>query len=269
MVSCQKEILVDLNSSAPTLIVQANLSNSTDKCAVLLTRSVNYNALNVFPSETGALVIVKDSTQGVTDTLVENKVILGYYVSSKILPIPNHVYLLRIETKGAVYKSISTMPDSVSIQGLNISTESSGFGFGGEGRRIRYTLTADFQDPAGTINYYRFVQRYKGVFVSTSQPINDNYRDGKLITQDLRINLNDTLKLKDTIKLEFVKGDTILVELQGIDKGAYDFFRTFRQGGGGPGFQDAAPGNPISNISNGALGYFSAYSSTFKKVVVP
>jgi hypothetical protein len=204
----------------------------------------------------------------ITDTLFENKLILGYYISLKTIPIPKHVYLLRIETKGAVFTSRATLQDSVPITDLKIAKESNGFGFG-ERNIVRYSLTAEFQDPEGITNYYRFIQRYKGVFVSSSQAITDNYRDGKLITQDLQINIRDTLKLKDTIKLEFKPGDTILVELQSIDKGAYDFYRTFRQGGGGPGFQDAAPGNPLSNISNGALGYFNAYSSTFKKVVVP
>jgi len=53
-----------------------------------------------------------------------------------------------------------------------------------------------------------------------------------------------------------VKGDVIDVWLEMIDKGVFEYFRTANRNGG----RSASPANPVSNISNGALGYFSACS---------
>jgi hypothetical protein len=49
------------------------------------------------------------------------------------------------------------------------------------------------------------------------------------------------------------KGDTIFVEVQYIDEGAYHFFSTLAMMG-------MSRANPDSNIEGGALGYFGAYS---------
>jgi hypothetical protein len=60
-----------------------------------------------------------------------------------------------------------------------------------------------------------------------------------------------------------------VVELQTIDKVAYDYFRTLTMlvGVGGP--PSDAPANPLSGFSNGALGYFYAHGSRRASIVVP
>jgi hypothetical protein len=58
---------------------------------------------------------------------------------------------------------------------------------------------------------------------------------------------------------EVKKGDVVTVEMQCLDKESYDYFYSlFSIGNNGPG---ATPTNPVSNISGGELGYFSAYTS--------
>jgi hypothetical protein len=42
-----------------------------------------------------------------------------------------------------------------------------------------------------------------------------------------------------------------------------------RQAGGGGGRQAAAPANPVSNFTHGALGYFNAYAVKSKVIVIP
>ena len=66
------------------------------------------------------------------------------------------------------------------------------------------------------------------------------FHNGKIIADDF--------ELHDTVN--FNPGDTVMIELQSIDRGAYNFFRTLREGGGGLSFLSASPSNPISNISN-------------------
>ena len=64
--------------------------------------------------------------------------------------------------------------------------------------------------------------------------------------------------------------DTILVETRSLSRNYYNFLVTFmletvwNQGGGaGP------PANIKGNISNGALGYFSAHSVSRNSAIVP
>ena len=61
-------------------------------------------------------------------------------------------------------------------------------------------------------------------------------------------------------------GDSITVVLQTIDEPVYTFFSTLRSNTNG---SNAAPANPISNITNNALGYFSACGLRSKSIVVP
>ena len=64
-------------------------------------------------------------------------------------------------------------------------------------------------------------------------------------------------------------GDTITVEMNCIDDKIYTYFSALLQlsGGGGPG-GGITPTNPPSNISNGALGYFSAHTVRVKTAVI-
>jgi hypothetical protein len=51
-----------------------------------------------------------------------------------------------------------------------------------------------------------------------------------------------------------------------VDQGVYTYFYTLNQN---TGRNSGAPANPVSNITNGALGYFNAYSVTTKKFIYP
>jgi hypothetical protein len=63
-------------------------------------------------------------------------------------------------------------------------------------------------------------------------------------------------------------GDTMFVELWGIDKGVYEYYSTLNEILGGAGPSTASPANPTSNITGGAMGYFSAFTVARKFRVV-
>ena len=65
----------------------------------------------------------------------------------------------------------------------------------------------------------------------------------------------------------FEIGDTVSIQLISLAAAVYEYYNTFQELiNVNPG--SAAPANPTSNISNGALGYFSAWSSDIKTVVI-
>jgi len=264
--SCQKEIQIDLNSAAPQIVIEGSVSDMLGKDTVKLSQTVNYYNLNIFPGISGAMVKISDNA-GYFETLTEIDSVHGIYITKPLRGIPGRTYTLNVLANGKEYTSVSTMPEPVKIDSLGITVNiRSGRGnpFGGSNSRntndTTYRVTVNFRDPAGIENYYRFVETNNGITYNSISVISDRFRDGKEISREMRIDTS----------IHISSGNILTVEMQSIDKGAYDFFRTFRQaiGGSGTGFLSASPGNPISNISNGALGYFSAYSTDRKSIKI-
>ena len=90
---------------------------------------------------------------------------------------------------------------------------------------------------------------------------NGNYENNmeNFVIFDDRINDGQHLEVT-VVQRVFKVGHTAKIELISLDKGAYEYFRSFQDLiTTNPG--SAAPANPTSNFTNGALGYFSAWSS--------
>jgi len=63
-------------------------------------------------------------------------------------------------------------------------------------------------------------------------------------------------------------GDVVKVDMECVDKNVYEYWYSLDQGSTGSS-QSAAPGNPVSNMQGGALGYFSANTLQTKNAVTP
>ncbi len=247
---CQKIVNINLNDSNPRMVVEASISDQMQVDTVKLSMSVNYNQSNTFPAVSGAKVTISDNA-GLVDTLTE--IIPGNYITPLMQGVPGRTYTLRIVANGKTYTSSSAMPQPVPIDSLTLVVS-----YGRGGLRVRPQVT--FSDPKGIVNYYRFAEAINDSMLTNLTVVSDEYKDGMVLTQELSARKNDGTSI--------FSGDSIRVDLQSIDYGAYTYFRTFNtitRGGG----QNASPANPISNIDNYALGYFSAYSVRSKYLVVP
>ncbi len=248
-VSCQKVINVDLNTASPKLVIDASISDQPGPYTILLYQSVGFNQDNVFPPVQGALVSIDDNA-GNTDSLKE--VLPGTYQTSVLQGIPGRTYKLTVNSDGNVYTATSTMPLPVNIDTIFVENSL---------RSKNKDLLIRFSDPADSSNYYRIVEK-----VTNSQPVN-----GKIVlptlgsvTSDRLANGSEINFTPDGNQPQLVPGDTVLVSLQCIDKNVYDYFRTARQNGSA----STTLSNPVTNITAGALGYFSAYSVRTKIIVV-
>jgi len=108
-------------------------------------------------------------------------------------------------------------------------------------------IVLDFVNPPNKENYYQVVHLVNGKQIPGFSVFNNNSNLIERISFSF-MTTNSTPKV--------VKGDVIDVWLEMIDKGVFEYFRTANRNGG----RSASPANPVSNISNGALGYFSACS---------
>lgn len=259
LVSCQKVINIDLNSASPQLVVEAVITNNPGPFMVKLSKSVSFNEITEIPAVSGAIVEISDST-GISETLTE--VHPGLYQASLIEGVPGHKYRLSVNYDGKLYEAVSVMPYPVPGLGLSLMrVQENQHSIGGNPAdpQIQYAVAYRISDPAEYKNYYRFIAYHGSRMISSRRVFDDQYHNGKIIADDFI--LHDST--------DFKPGDIVMVELQSIDKGTYDFFRTIRDGTGGLSFLSASPSNPISNISNNGLGYFSACSVTDRVFIIP
>ena len=120
-----------------------------------------------------------------------------------------------------------------------------------------YYINVYLFDPPGIKNFYRIKYLKNGEPQNSIEDLilfNDRYVDGNPIEVNL---FNQPFELNDTITLHLIS----------LDEGPYEYLRTFQEMvNSNPG--SAAPANPNSNLSNEALGYFSAWSSVKKTVII-
>jgi len=261
-ISCTKVVNIDLNSASPNIVVDAELNDQPGPYTVNLTQTVNFSDNNIFPAVTGASVIISDNA-GNSETLTETG--NGNYVASHLLGVSGRTYNLFINSKGKVYTAVSIMPAPVVLDSViaDTSSKTRGGGFGGGGTTtpvVGVSVHAVFTDPAGVTNYYRLIEYINRVpNYNNISIISDQGQDGSIISK--------SLGRRDT---SIHKGDTISVVLESIDANVYEYYRTLAQiTKQQTGIQTTVPGNPTTNLSNNALGFFSAYAARTKYTVAP
>ena len=251
--SCQKVINIDLNSASPQIVIVGEVTDQTGPYVVTLSQTINFSNDNVFPTVSGAQVIIRDDA-GNSETLSETSP--GTYKTSSLQGTVGRAYSISVASQGKNYDATSVMPAAVNIDTLTIdSTSSSGFG---NSKKKNKSVRVLFQDPVGIENYYRFVEVVNGVQKPDFFITSDRFKDGSEI--NYKVSVSDS---------SLNSGDLVTVTLQSIDKNTYEYFRTLNQISSGGGFQTSTPGNPTTNLSNNALGYFSACSTRSKSIVVP
>lgn len=248
--ACTKVVQLDLKSVPPQLDIQGNVTNIPGPYTVKLTQSVDFYTANEYPTVSGAVVKISDSTAGVTDSLIETNP--GIYSTHSIQGVPGHTYTLFVQSGNGTYTASSTMPLPVTLDSVTYTT--SDFG-----SKPSIQPIPNFQDPAGAANYYQYVIYVNGVQLQKTFVFDDEFSDGRYIHDAIQ---TDTADIK--------AGNTVLLNMYCIDKNVYNYMNEVelitdpnQQS------QNAAPANPDSNIIGGSLGYFSAHTVSGVTTVVP
>ncbi len=254
--SCQKVISVDLNDANPQMVTEAIVTDQPGPYTVTLTKSGDYFTPSLyFPPVTHAFVTIGDDL-GLIDTLRETAG--GVYRTSFLHGGPGRTYYLRVIAEGKEYDALSTMPPRVNIDTLvALHTRES------DGDQV-YNLYVIFKDPPAPGNYYRMNLR-------VNVPISPDSIDGRryhLYTDKLTNGNEAAVRIR--MRNHFQLGDSVWVDLLSIDKASYDYFNTLNNiltSDRSP--TSLAPANPNTNLTNGGLGYFAAFSVDSKIIVLP
>lgn len=239
--ACKKVIDVDLKNAAPQLVIEGNITDAGGPYYVKLSRTVDFSSNNVYPPVSNATVFITDSTNGQTDQLVQAD--SGVYVTTRTVGASRHTYGLRVSVDGQTYTAVSTMPGRVPLDSITFG-ENLSFN-----NQQEINAVVNFQDPVGLGNYYMFTEYVNSREIPDIFVFEDRLSDGRYIQAPL---FNDSSYLQ--------RGDTLVLTMSCIDENAYNYFYTLMNVTGNNNFQSVTPANPVSNISNGALGYFSAHT---------
>jgi hypothetical protein len=249
--SCKKVIDLELKESDIKYVVEGVITNRPGVCKVYISQTRQFDEENQFPGVSGAIVTITDNGREVA--LKETQP--GTYETKLINGTPGHVYQLSVTINDQTFTASCTMPEPVRLDTLYISEGPFGqFKFA----TIRYTDSQELN------NRYRFVQYLNGVKDPAIFWQTDEFTNGFNIQTQL-----DTGVDKKDDPRNIKSGDRVTIEMQGLDANIYKYWYSLDAGGGDGSGTIAAPANPLTNISGGALGYFSAHTVDRKTVIAP
>jgi hypothetical protein len=246
--SCEKIIEIDLKENQSKIVIVGNITNEVGPYFVKITKSslLNYQGENA--TIDNAVVTIRDN-QGNTEML--SAIGNGNYQTTKIRGKVGLTYTLVAKIGGETYTAQSTMPALVKFDSIKVLSSS----FGGE---ISYDFVPVFTDPIAKGNQYRFVLSLNDKLVKLHFVLDDLVKNGSVNTQPLQ-NMAD-LKIKT--------GDVVKLQMQSVDDNVGLYYKTLVQiTDSGPG-GGTTPSNPPNNISNGALGIFSAHTIQEKSTTI-
>lgn len=242
--SCEKEIEVDLNS-VPSRIVIEGIVKQNEPAKVRVSQTMDFDDNSGYPNLSGAVVKITDDS-GYSEILHQNAT--GWYVAADLIGETGQTYTMSVTYEGKEYNATSTMPPHVNLDSITM--------FKIPVMDYAFPMV-HFKDPEGETNQY-----YRAVFYTNGKQVPDamefvlsaEFVDGTYFNQFLPVTTHD--EDNDPIK----QGDEITIEFQCIDKGVYTFFDTLNR-------SKESLTNPISNISGGCLGYFSACTAQQKTII--
>lgn len=268
--SCEKTVSFQLNNSETKKLVVDGQIETGKPPIVFLTNAIGVtdplNLNTVLNSIVrGAIVEVSDATR--TIQLIEQN--NSYQVApqdSNFVGVPGQIYKLKIQYLGKVYEASTKIPIVKSLDSIwSVKRINAG---GPDSNEVN--IFARYTDPDTLGNYVRyFTKRNKEPFFTGRNSVyNDEVINGNGI--DVRIEkgydkINDTSTKKFG---NFIIGDTVQVKWCAIEKAVYNFWNTLEFSTNSVGNPFSSPSAIMSNISNGALGVWAGYGTSFKTIIV-
>lgn len=245
-VSCEKQVNINYKENQSAIIIEGNITNQIGPYYVKITKSIPLASLDVNPTIDNAVVTISDDA-GTNDILVSQG--NGLYKTNSILGIPGRTYTLTVNAENKQYTAQSKMPQRVQFD----SIKQEKFSIIGE---TEYNIIPIYIDPINNGNNYRFILTLNNKLINQHFIQTDEIRNG--LVNSFRIDYNDE---KNKLKV----GDQLKVAMQCIDHNVTKYYTTLAlMNDNGPG-GGTTPSNPPSNISNGALGLFSAHTIEIKQ----
>lgn len=246
--ACEKEIIIHIPNNKVLYVIEGTITDQDTGCTVLVSQTKNVNDNSTFNGISDALVTLENN--GTLYTLTETS--SGVYQTKELKGIPEQTYQLKVSIKNEIFTASSTMPKSAPFEDFHLNPTD--FDPSRTVTRIR------FKDNPGTENFYwfeLFVNDKKQKNYSVS---NNEFTNGQTVNANINFE-NTTNKSINDLK----KGDKLALEMHCIDAPVYLYLYSLKNASGE---DNGSPANPVSNITGGALGYFSAQTTVQKSLVI-
>ncbi len=254
-ISCTDVITVDLNTAEPRIVIEGVITDQPGPYRVTIHKTTDYFKPGDFPPVSGAVVRISDNT-GNSELLQETDT--GIYITTDIQGVSGKTYTLSVESEGENYTAFSTMPEALELDSLTF--------FADEDYPDEYSVVCFFQDRVDIEDYIRLKVFKEGVLSQEYYLYDDRLTDGMYIDYEF---------FEET----FYSGNEIKVDLLTFDRSVYEYFSTlwnivtYDEGedddddGGGEALW-GQPANPLSNLTNNALGYFGAVTVKTYTIII-
>lgn len=244
--ACQKVIDVRLKSAANKYVIEGVVTDEQNGAIVKITQTKDFSGDNTFAGVSGATVsIIADGT---TTFTLEESTTAGVYKVHGFRGRVGHQYELQVQIGTDTFRATSVMPKEVRMDTVILQDRV----VFGESRRVPAVI---YTDPEGKGNAYHFVEWHNGVQEKTIFVRSDENTDGKSLVIQLVSFSSDSDDEDKKIKT----GDEVTIEMHCIDQAVYKYWYSLDNSATGEA-QSATPANPVTNITGGALGYFSAHT---------
>jgi hypothetical protein len=282
LVSCEKEVHINMSSTAPRLVVQGAIETGVYPYVFLTSTIGFFEKVDLSTLEKSFIhgADVKVSNGSKTITLREYSFDTGssskfYLYSIDTADLANAFvgeegksYTLTITYDGKTYTSVTKVPAAKNIDSMwfniplfkNSKTPDSA-----------RQLFVNFTDPDTPGNYIRYYTSKNYEQFIASDQFNDEVVNGKPLTEIplyAGFETTDNNDNEDSLRY-FYPGDTVILKWSSIDKRVYNFWNSFAYAQNSLGNPFASPINLQTNMSNGALGIWGGYGSVYDTLVVP
>ena len=240
-ISCYQDVIdLDLSDFESQIVIEGNITNQPGPYTVKISRTVGYEKSRDFPPVYGAEVVITDDA-GNFETLREIR--SGRYWTSSLKGVPGRTYSMSVNVDGKEYTASCTMPEPLELNSILYDIYD----------QLAF-LRCEFSDREGIDDFFRLKIYRNETYVETYL-YQGRFRDGQSIDID--------------INTMFFLGDDVKIEMLAIDRTIYEYFSML---GGDieqsneeldielPDFFPITVFNPKTNLSDGALGYFSAHT---------
>jgi hypothetical protein len=278
--ACEKNITIKLDPTTTNMVVDASIENGRFP-VVTLSRSLNYfSKISLATLDTLYIhdAVVTMSNGQISARLIESSttdssgIVQYFYTFFSSDTTPNFKgefstqYYLQIQENNQTYTATTTIPtvakkiDSLWWIPATNTTDTT-----------LVTVEAKITDPPGYGNYTRYFTSVNNgpYYPGLTSVYDDQITDGTTYTVAVAQGVNRNVPINSDTYGFFHKGDQVILKYCNIDKATYDFWRTMEYNYQSIGNPFSSPTTVISNISNGALGYFGGYAAQYKQFFIP
>lgn len=271
LVSCQKEITVDLPAVEKKIVVDGGIFTG-QYAEINLTWSTGYfdpvdSASLASYLITNALVVVTDGS--LTDTLQlsfnPNKPIPIVWKGNTIIGQVGHTYNLTVVVDGKTVTSSTTIPSPVPLDSVWFKVE--------PGQDSLGFAWAHLTDPTGIGNGYRWYAKRlnedSAFLAPGGSAFDDRFIEAKSFDFGYNRPRNPAANAPEEIDGErgyYKIGDIVIVQFCSMGQREVNFFRTYETEVSNNGNPFAAPGVVETNI-NGGLGIWCGFAPAYDTIV--